>query len=809
MTLAAMRSAGLAGLALLALLPLASGVRVSVHDAVEVKAVPVNKDRMQCLRQDELDLVMPSSGAYAVRQVLGIGGDTSSDIYLSADNIFVSSLDARVTIKRKSGFEILLELGGAGRELGKMSALLTGFNLICRSRIIEAGAAAVVWDKRQMAEGQPVDLAFKLSARGTLVHDEELDTWDIELKSNSERVHYADMDGDMRHYDSNSDEFRLSFKNQHILEELANRFGNLDKLVIDGLFNAVVAALPKGLIGSMAYISKEDLNFEANVDLNGTSQTQSAPNSWGPLQVQAAASISLETDPAKLLKTVTDRFEPRALARRRITQLWNTYNLQDMFQDNLPMLQATLKRYGVSEETLAGLHNMQSVNEALLAAAEASADGLVRALQPFMSTSGQRNDLFEGLDVGVLAEFHMDSREGTTVQTGSLKTLPPLEHVLSAPAALLDAVGLKEKLSLPKPGSATAFSASNIRLNSREVHIDMIELQQLRVRVRNESSPTPQAKIYIVNGRVRDMALTLPEAMNTHAELHTASCSTELSPSGDLRVNLDNDGWLFRTEAAPSPPAASGKTRDGPPTTLDGAVPEGFARPSEPAEVLDLARVAPKTDFGATLTVHGKGGRLAVKVSATAKASVDFHSFLKPILAGRPSEDFGYTFSSQLVTWVSDEDTFDDFSGPRVVAVVSCGFLRLLKKGPQEGLLNRVNMKPENGQLHVDLAEYDAAPARDSRGCILLYSSGVKARRVGGVLGYGSREVTDKLCALPGREADLNLLLSAIQLQINRFKDDRAKSKLWKYGTHLATAPQFKLPGLQTRDLAAIVDSTV
>lgn len=763
---------------------------------------PENSDRLQCLRQDELDLVIPSSNGDVLRMVLGLGGDTGNDAYLSAKSIWAKKISARAIVSRYQNNNILVQLQGADGGLGKIDAWLNGFDLVCKNSLMDAGASAAA-DRKLLAKGQPVRIDFKLAALGELVHDEELDMWNVVLDRNAITTStYVDFNGDEQEVDADPDVFKLTFENQRILQASLNNFGKLDKLISDALFGAVVAAIPKGLIGSMAYIDKKDLTFDINVDLEGTSEVQG-----GPLQVAAKATIHMGTDPAKLLKTMTDRFEPRALARRQFERLWEKYDLEDMLKNNVPKLKSTLKRFGVNDEQLAGLRDVQGMRDALQKSAENSADGLVRALKPFMASQTEQDlTIFEGLDVATQIGFRGNLAQKTQIVT--MTTLPGAEHVVSVPPALTRSIGPLKQLAMPKAGSGTELAFSNMKLTSNNLQMPLIELTNLRVRVKNESSATPQAKIYNINGRLRDASLVLPASYDMHSELHNEQVRVEYSPEGRLRVKFDDKGWVFVRYLQDSKAAVSENVRVGLADAIDGAVPSNLARLTEPAVGLDLMKVLPDPDFLATFKVQGHKGTLAIELVSKVQTSLNLEAVLKPLMAARPTDDFGYTFQSQKVRWLNNEKAQATFAEVPVVAIVSCGYLRLLKQGRTDHPLDRVKMEPSNGQLHIDLALYTVAPEVESgTSCILLYGSGIKPRKAGGFMGMGSRDVTDKVCPLPGKEAQTQQLLEAITLQIQRFRDDPVKAAAWKYGTHMVNRTMYKLPGVQTIDLTSIVDS--
>ena len=90
------------GYALLAaLLPwiVCSARGILESEGSDPEEVPKDEDRLECLRQDNLDLVGDAEFAsrYILRQVIGVNDDdTESDVYLFADKFRISRVQAGV-----------------------------------------------------------------------------------------------------------------------------------------------------------------------------------------------------------------------------------------------------------------------------------------------------------------------------------------------------------------------------------------------------------------------------------------------------------------------------------------------------------------------------------------------------------------------------------------------------------------------------------------------------------------------------------------------------------------------------------------
>merc|ERR1712224_133808 len=78
----------------------------------DIAEVVPNTDRLDCLRQDELDLVVPHTDDQVVRMVLGLGASTASDIYISATDIVIKKLTANFRLNRKDRNMFEIEIDG-------------------------------------------------------------------------------------------------------------------------------------------------------------------------------------------------------------------------------------------------------------------------------------------------------------------------------------------------------------------------------------------------------------------------------------------------------------------------------------------------------------------------------------------------------------------------------------------------------------------------------------------------------------------------------------------------------------------------
>ena len=77
---------------------------------------PTNQDRMECLRQDNLDLAGTRDfrERFILRMVLGVNAeDTERDIYLFAEKLHISRLQAELRLTRSGPDAVEFELLGS------------------------------------------------------------------------------------------------------------------------------------------------------------------------------------------------------------------------------------------------------------------------------------------------------------------------------------------------------------------------------------------------------------------------------------------------------------------------------------------------------------------------------------------------------------------------------------------------------------------------------------------------------------------------------------------------------------------------
>ena len=93
-------------------------------------------------------------------------------------------------------------------------------------------------------------------------------------------------------------------------------------------------------------------------------------------------------------------------------------------------------------------------------------------------------------------------------------------------------------------------------------------------------------------------------------------------------------------------------------------------------------------------------GSLQIKIGGTLQMRMDAKSVAASAMAALPIVDFGYVFFADEFTWYKSSGKVY-----KVMAVLSCGYLRLLQWPLRSDPLKRLEMKTE--QLQFDLGEDD------------------------------------------------------------------------------------------------------
>lgn len=805
---------------------------VALQGLAKSDADPVfkpNADRITCLRADDLDLIRPLRPEHIIRQVIGVKEDTTvDDVYASVTAVLLKHVSLTVRLERsKDSDKFHLSVTGddsvsvGGQVYDNVTSVdfwLNGVDLLIRNSWMDWGAGWAA-DREALSNGQKGSLKMKLWAEGTAAYNADSGKYDVEIT------------------DRHTVPFKLDIENQWILEKLIKNFATnsgdrnyINDLMLDKIWEQVNNIVSGIFAAGVAKLSYQDVWTGATASISGS---QADVNS--PLQLNVNAKFDLDAVPEKVLAFLIDYYDPSEVAERKMKSLLAKHNLKELWEENKDTLAAVLKRYGVDLHDYEKEFNKTKIEEDIMKATKEVSEKIIKGLEPFLEGSEGGNPVFEGLKAVASAHAGWDASADQGLVRAELRA----DEDARIPSGFFNALeagigGGGQTLALPKDGTLdTVIGWSGLHLADGEVGIDSVELQNVRMKATANAS---DGKVWKLGGRVRDLGIKLPPSFQPAWEVTWPGSKAKLTPSGDLVLAKSSDFGDEALSVKQTLPKVVGfveepksaNPRKGVDSALDGPVPPALARPTKAAKELSLPTRVPLLTSGVSLDAEGVDGRLRVHATANVEVSLDVGSFLKPLLAPRPSADFGYTFyvGKFQRKLEGGEPALPKVS--QVVAVVSCGYLRLLK--PRLGLpgsdqaadpfgrdesnpFEAVDWDPANGQLQLALETYKASPeVREisaGEACLVLYSSGYLPRTVSQGWISGSTKADEQLC---GDKDDVELLRQAIELQVKRFRSNWAKSKEWNFGTHLhqdsegEVQPQFLLaPGRGTVPLSELV----
>ncbi|CAE7905113.1 unnamed protein product [Symbiodinium microadriaticum] len=158
--------------------------------------VPKDEDRLQCLRQDNLDLVGTADFAsrYILRQVVGVNeDDTESDIYLFADKFRISRVQAELKLSRTGADALAFELVGSNSTekhtgLGSADMRIREFQLVTQSSVISCATslASSLAEDCDDPEEQQATVLFHLA--GTIRAKKHKGRWEADIVTKEARA---------------------------------------------------------------------------------------------------------------------------------------------------------------------------------------------------------------------------------------------------------------------------------------------------------------------------------------------------------------------------------------------------------------------------------------------------------------------------------------------------------------------------------------------------------------------------------------------------------------------------------------------
>eukprot|EP00929_Paragymnodinium_shiwhaense_P013665 TRINITY_DN121513_c0_g1_i1.p1 TRINITY_DN121513_c0_g1~~TRINITY_DN121513_c0_g1_i1.p1 ORF type:complete len:1769 (-),score=493.06 TRINITY_DN121513_c0_g1_i1:21-5327(-) len=839
----------------------------------------VGPDRLECLRQDNLDLVFPSKETYAFRKVFGVNGDdTNRDVYLVADSIKVKKLQAWITVRRIDETDFAFAVGGDetyGEHEGVASLEfhVVGLDLRTPSTAIDL-LASMVTDRAELLAGKEGSLKFKIFGRGSAVFDEDTSQWEIELT------------------DTRAEPFQFLIENHWLVQKAITDYGGIDKIVIDQLWPMIKQVVPKTMASSFHKLPTEDLGIEATVKLTGKENWES-----DLLEITALQTLHFWVNPSKAAKVFDDLTALDRAFIGKVQDLLDWEGLPKVWKENRAAVIRTLQTYNLLFDPalvkkVKNTDDIADVRDDLLEAAKGSMDWMKTAVKPMLDLVASHKNVFHELDIGndivtswsredggkIKGNLFSPSPEGTrTLRLGSRRraTLAEKHELALLPNAMLQAfkelkkfdiakveamldgelraqrlidhgkamrllqnwglLGDKELLQKakatvdlydlredflaearalngaqagfafvrPEADDLTTFELSDVTFRDAKFTIDSMVIKNTELEMGNRSTGLD---LWRLVGQASDVSVQLP-AWDSFSGVDMAlpHLSIRLHHSGDVSLSLGDSyeegfGLEYDMDAKKKTAKQKGVIRSGPTSAIDGEVPEQFSRPVQTPKGLRLAEVAPQ--FGLTLSssITGQDDIVEAEISSEVTTQVDLSKIFPIILAGRQSSDYGYIFyTGRVKRYITSPDTTPVVPPYVVDVVVSCGFLRLLDRShvPYGKELDRIGMDPESGlkQLEVDLTQYDEVPEVYSDGqdgsCMDLLNNGQERRLHGAGFWSAGEFVQETIC---GPTAEVKKLSEAMELQVNRFHDERARE--WKYSTHniVKEQDQYTLP---------------
>eukprot|EP00930_Biecheleria_cincta_P096535 TRINITY_DN88365_c0_g1_i1.p1 TRINITY_DN88365_c0_g1~~TRINITY_DN88365_c0_g1_i1.p1 ORF type:complete len:1664 (-),score=262.62 TRINITY_DN88365_c0_g1_i1:4-4995(-) len=759
-----------------------------------------NTDRIRCLRQDNLDLTGICSGSSrcVLRRIFARSNDSvDNDVYVFAKELVIRRIEGELTLKRLSGNLLSFQLNGAhwhkDQSVGLAELLLSGFQIVTRSKAVK-WATSLAANTELLKQGQHGSLYF--SFRGTVRAIKKSGLLEPELVST--KVDY----------------FKLQFENQRILETALNRYGGLDNVVIDKLFTLITGTIPISLLGAMEHLpltpslpaSHQHLWFSAMVKLNGTTRELEKH-----MDLNAQLALKVHIEPARLLQVLTSHFDVHEMAKAQVQRFLGDEDVQKKWKQNREAFIKTLKQYrlfsghmGKAYGVVMNATDIEDLKPVLIEAAEGLADVLLRNLKPFTDAHVQgKRDIFQGLLLRMAgrAGWSKDSGNGQLwADLGPADVLDVAgyqpEHpvwqrqdaeratFLKLPSQLLDVFNLSEKL--PRSGNNDSIVVNLVGLS---LLTTAIQLKHLEVKNMLYMFTAGVEQLWrIEDASLSDISLQLPKSLERSFQIFSDAWDVRLTPKGDIEADGTVMGTRIRAEEGWMLSSKSGKLRAGELEEIDGALPQAFARPSEAKPPLSPVVLAPAAVGNISVTVVGNSNSLTFDMETDLRVSLDTSRVSEYLFNPAVTEDFGYVFFAHEFRLRRESEGQGEKRAEvqvsQVIAVVSCGFMRLLEAPLPTKPTRRID-----APALIDLTKYLEAPVlepRASEACLDVYSSGQPTKN-------SWRSRTRKRHLLCSTDPDpLSRLREAIQMQVRRFQDGRARA--WNFGTHPTEREQYVLP---------------
>ena len=338
---------------------------------------------------------------------------------------------------------------------------------------------------------------------------------------------------------------------------------------------------------------------------------------------------------------------------------------------------------------------------------------------------------------------------------------------------------------LPAEGELAEVEFRDLEYNPNHISLALAAIRNWAQKP--DASANATAKWQIILAEAKAIALRLPQALSLPFGISCKGGKIAIDHSGRIQFLSARNGVEVSQTRPMVRPLREGAQRVSSSGVGDEAwdsrLPAEFQRAT--TSQLDMTVVDRIDQIGGSVSLDVAGaekGSLQIKIGGTLQMKVDAKSVVASALAGLPTVDFGYAF-------FADEFSFydKDWEERTVMAVLSCGYLRLFQWPLRLEKLKRLEMK--SGQRQYDLTKLRGYPTFEKDPqvgpCVLVHFQ----------KGFFGSDVTERLCGAGGKA---EALYKAVKLQMRRFEHGRqvhkAQAVNWKFGTHVAGKPQYVLP---------------
>eukprot|EP00439_Symbiodinium_sp_Y106_P075214 s902_g14.t2 len=584
--------------------------------------------------------------------------------------------------------------------------------------------------------------------------------------------------------------FSFGFQNKKVLAFALSWLPSpIEDEIKNQLFELVETTIPIKLLASLQFLPREDHWLTGSMKLLGNMTEVN-----GPLKVWSSLDVTAHTMPTRIPGILNETFTLEELAAAFLSDPKLARALSNLIE-NLPQF-----RYVIGDRLKSVMEkvNYESSRPARMQIRKISNELSVQFLQPFLkarigSKAADLRGLNAHLDGGIswnssdngLARASFYPKE-LKLQAGSGEDGNPLYSLAQAPLGLLEELALSELLpKLPAEGELAEVEFRDLEYNPNHISLALAAIRNWAQKP--DASANATAKWQIILAEAKAIALRLPQALSLPFGISCKGGKIAIDHSGRIQFLSARNGVEVSQTRPMVRPLREGAQRVSSSGVGDEAwdsrLPAEFQRAT--TSQLDMTVVDRIDQIGGSVSLDVAGaekGSLQIKIGGTLQMKVDAKSVVASALAGLPTVDFGYAF-------FADEFSFydKDWEERTVMAVLSCGYLRLFQWPLRLEKLKRLEMK--SGQRQYDLTKLRGYPTFEKDPqvgpCVLVHFQ----------KGFFGSDVTERLCGAGGKA---EALYKAVKLQMRRFEHGRqvhkAQAVNWKFGTHVAGKPQYVLP---------------